>query len=153
MAETKTTKTTVKKTVKTKKPAHDSNAVAYRGLGRRKSSTARVIIRPGAGNFTINNREAKAYLNSDIFIKDALQPLAITENVNKFDINVNVKGGGLSGQAGAIRLGIARALLEVNEDYRAKLKPEKMLTRDARIKERKKPGLRKARRSRQFSKR
>lgn len=130
-----------------------ANEVLYRGLGRRKSSSARVILRPGTGKFMINNREAKSYLNSDIYIKDALQPIVITDNVDKFDITVNVVGGGLSGQAGAIRLGIARALLEASVDFRSKLKPAKMLTRDARAKERKKPGLRKARRSRQFSKR
>ncbi|MGL5357768.1 MAG: 30S ribosomal protein S9 [Metamycoplasmataceae bacterium] len=125
----------------------------YRGLGRRKSSTARVILRKGTGKFVINKREAKEYLRSDIFIKDALQPIVITETTNNFDIIVNVRGGGLSGQAGAIRLGIARALLNVSADYRPKLKAAKMLTRDARIKERKKPGLRKARKARQFSKR
>ncbi|MGL5519836.1 MAG: 30S ribosomal protein S9 [Metamycoplasmataceae bacterium] len=125
----------------------------YRGLGRRKSSTARVILRKGTGKFIINKREAKEYLRSDIFIKDALQPIVITETTNNFDIIVNVRGGGLSGQAGAIRLGIARALLNVSADYRPKLKAAKMLTRDARIKERKKPGLRKARKARQFSKR
>lgn len=130
-----------------------ANEVLYRGLGRRKSSTARVILRPGKGEFVINKRPAKDYLNSDLFIKDALQPIVITENVDKFDISVNVAGGGLNGQAGAIRLGISRALLEANAEYRSKLKPAKMLTRDARVKERKKPGLRKARRSRQFSKR
>ncbi|MGL4343000.1 MAG: 30S ribosomal protein S9 [Metamycoplasmataceae bacterium] len=125
----------------------------YRGLGRRKSSTARVILKKGSGKFIINKREAKEYLRSDIFIKDALQPFGITETTNQFDVFVNVKGGGLSGQAGAIRLGIARALLVLSPDYRPKLKAAKMLTRDARIKERKKPGLRKARKARQFSKR
>lgn len=127
--------------------------IQYRGLGRRKSSSARVVIKEGKGIFTINKREAKEYLRSDILIKDALQPFEILEQLNKWDINVNVRGGGLSGQAGAIRLGIARALLEVSEDYKPKLKKSKMLTRDARVKERKKPGLRKARRARQFSKR
>ncbi|MDK2820023.1 MAG: 30S ribosomal protein S9 [Mycoplasmataceae bacterium] len=127
--------------------------IVYRGLGRRKSSTARVIIKTGSGKFLINKREAKEYLRSDILIKDSLQPLEILESMNQWDINVNVKGGGLAGQAGAIRLGIARALIESSIDYRPKLKKEGMLTRDARIKERKKPGLRKARKSRQFSKR
>lgn len=127
--------------------------IVYRGLGRRKSSTARVIIKIGSGKFLINKREAKEYLRSDILIKDSLQPLEILDSLNKWDINVNVKGGGLAGQAGAIRLGIARALIESSIDYRPKLKKEGMLTRDARIKERKKPGLRKARKSRQFSKR
>ena len=125
----------------------------YRGLGRRKSSTARVVITPGKGSFTINKRESKEYLMSDILIKDATQPLEITKTAGTFDIKVNVKGGGLSGQAGAIRLGIARALLEASTDYRKALKDSGMLTRDARKKERKKPGLRKARRARQFSKR
>lgn len=125
----------------------------YRGIGRRKSSTARVILTKGSGKFIINKREAKEYLKSDFFIKDALQPFGITETLNQFDINVNVRGGGLAGQAGAIRLGIARALIELAPDYKPKLKSKKMLTRDARIKERKKPGLRKARKARQFSKR
>lgn len=125
----------------------------YYGLGRRKSSSARVVIQEGSGKFLINKVEAKQYLKSDILIKDSLQPFEILEQLNKWDINVNVSGGGLSGQAGAIRLGIARALITVSEDYKPKLKKQKMLTRDARVKERKKPGLRKARRARQFSKR
>ncbi len=125
----------------------------FHGLGRRKSSSARVTIKNGSGKFLINKIEAKQYLKSDILIKDALQPLEIIEQLNQWDINVNVSGGGLSGQAGAIRLGIARALVKVSEDYKPKLKKQKMLTRDARVKERKKPGLRKARRARQFSKR
>ncbi|WP_027120772.1 30S ribosomal protein S9 [Mycoplasmopsis lipofaciens] len=127
--------------------------IEYRGLGRRKSSTARVILRPGKGEFKINNRSAKDYLTSDLYIQDAEQPLVLTETKGSFDIIVNVHGGGLSGQAGAIRLGIARALLLASDSYRAKLKPAKMLTRDARVKERKKPGLNSARRARQFSKR
>ncbi|MEE3928632.1 30S ribosomal protein S9 [Mycoplasmopsis ciconiae] len=130
-----------------------NTSVQYRGLGRRKSSVARVILRPGSGNFVINKRDAREYLTSDIYLKDANQPFVLTETLGTFDVSVNVSGGGLSGQAGAIRLGIARALLEANADYRAKLKPMGMLTRDARAKERKKPGLRKARRARQFSKR
>ncbi|MGZ9413228.1 30S ribosomal protein S9 [Mycoplasma sp. 480] len=125
----------------------------YRGLGRRKSSTARVILKPGKGKFTINKREAKDYLMSDLLIKDALQPLTITETEGTWDIIVNASGGGLSGQAGAIRLGIARALLESSKDYKPNLRETGMLTRDARSKERKKYGLRKARRARQFSKR
>ncbi len=127
--------------------------IKFHGLGRRKSSSARVTIQSGTGKFLINKIEAKQYLKSDILIKDALQPFEILEQMNKWDINVNVSGGGLSGQAGAIRLGIARALIEASEDYKPKLKKQKMLTRDARVKERKKPGLRKARRARQFSKR
>ena len=127
--------------------------ISFRGLGRRKSSTARVIIKPGKGSFKVNGREAKDYLMSDILTKDALQPFDITKTTDTFDIKVNVRGGGLAGQAGAIRLGIARALIEASADYRSALKSAGMLTRDARIKERKKPGLRKARRARQFSKR
>lgn len=125
----------------------------YRGLGRRKSSVARVILRPGKGKFLINKREAREYLMSDLLLKDANQPLDITEAKGSFDISVNVRGGGLAGQAGAIRLGIARALLLVQPDYRSPLKKAGMLTRDARAVERKKPGLRKARRAKQFSKR
>jgi len=127
--------------------------IRYRGLGRRKSSTARVIVKPGTGKFMINKRDARAYLMSDILLQDASQPIVLTDNVDKFDITVNVKGGGLSGQAGAIRLGISRALLEASADYRAVLKKAGMLTRNSKVKERKKPGLRKARRARQFSKR
>ena len=130
-----------------------SDKTIYRGLGRRKSSTARVILKPGSGKFVINKREARDYLMSDILLQDASQALEITKTVESFDIFVNVRGGGLSGQAGAIRLGIARALLEASADYRSSLKAAGMLTRDARKKERKKPGLRKARRARQFSKR
>lgn len=125
----------------------------FHGLGRRKSSSARVTIQSGTGKFLINKIEAKQYLKSDILIKDALQPFEILEQMNKWDVNVNVSGGGLSGQAGAIRLGIARALIEASEDYKPKLKKQKMLTRDARVKERKKPGLKAARRAPQFSKR
>ena len=127
--------------------------VLYRGLGRRKSSTARVSMKPGNGEFIINNRPARDYLMSDIYLQDAEQALVLTETKGTFDIKVNVRGGGLSGQAGAIRLGITRALLEVNAEYKPTLKAAGLVTRDARAKERKKPGLRKARRSRQFSKR
>ncbi|MBR3259551.1 MAG: 30S ribosomal protein S9 [Mycoplasmataceae bacterium] len=127
--------------------------VKYHGLGRRKSSSARVVIKKGTGKFLINKISAKDYLKSDILIKDALQPFEIVDQVNQWDITANVSGGGLSGQAGAIRLGIARSLIKVTEEYKPKLKKQKMLTRDVRIKERKKPGLRKARRARQFSKR
>lgn len=125
----------------------------YRGLGRRKSSTARVILVKGKGDFIINKRPARDYLMSDVLLQDASQAIELTKTKSDFDIKVNVKGGGLSGQAGAIRLGIARALLKVSADYRTALKAGGLLTRDARVKERKKPGLRKARRARQFSKR
>ena len=128
--------------------------IRYYGLGRRKASVARVYIQPGNGEFKINEKDAKKYLNSDILIQDALSPFVVTNTANTFNIIANVKGGGLTGQAGAIRLGIARALLEAsNNEYRNKLKDAGFLTRDARVKERKKYGLRKARRARQFSKR
>ncbi len=127
--------------------------VQYLGTGRRKSSVARVILRPGKGEFTVNGRSFEEYIPSAASRLDILQPLELTETTDKFDVIVNVFGGGLSGQAGAIRLGITRALLEVNADYRATLKPAGLITRDPRAKERKKYGLRKARRATQFSKR
>ena len=127
--------------------------VQYRGTGRRKSAVARVILTPGTGNITINNRPAKEYLPSDILLVIVNQPLELTNTKDKFDVSVNVYGGGYSGQAGAIRHGVARALLEAGSDYRPSLKAAGFLTRDARIKERKKYGLKKARRAPQFSKR
>lgn len=127
--------------------------VQYLGTGRRKSSVARVILRPGKGTFTINDRAFEDYIPSAALRLDVLQPLELTENVEKFDIIVNVCGGGLTGQAGAIRHGITRALLEVNPEYRQTLKPAGLITRDSRVKERKKYGLKKARRASQFSKR
>ena len=127
--------------------------VQYLGTGRRKSSVARVYLRSGKGEFVINGRKFEEYIPSAAIRLDVMQPLAITENEDKFDIIVNVFGGGLSGQAGAIRLGIARAHMEVNADYRQVLKPAGLVTRDPRCKERKKYGLKKARKASQFSKR
>ena len=127
--------------------------VQYLGTGRRKSSVARVYLRPGKGKITINGREFEDYIPSAAVRLDVLQPLELTENTEKFDILVNVFGGGTTGQAGAIRLGITRALMEVNPEYRAILKPAGLVTRDPRAKERKKYGLKKARRAPQFSKR
>lgn len=127
--------------------------VQYLGTGRRKSSVARVYLRAGKGNITINGRTFEDYIPSAAVRLDVLQPLELTETTEKFDILVNVFGGGTTGQAGAIRLGITRALMEVNPDYRAVLKPAGMVTRDSRAKERKKYGLKKARRAPQFSKR
>lgn len=126
--------------------------VQYLGTGRRKSSVARVYLRTGNGKITINDRDFENYIPSAAIRLDVLQPLELTGTTNQFDILVNVYGGGISGQAGAIRLGITRALLEVNPDYRAVLKPAGMITRDPRAKERKKYGLKKARRASQFSK-
>ena len=127
--------------------------VQYLGTGRRKSSVARVYLRVGKGNITINGRAFEDYIPSAAVRLDVLQPLELTETVDKFDVLVNVFGGGISGQAGAIRLGITRALMEANADYRAILKPAGLVTRDPRAKERKKYGLKKARRAPQFSKR
>jgi small subunit ribosomal protein S9 len=130
-----------------------AKSVMYRGTGRRKSSVARVILRPGDGKITVNEREFNDYIPSALARLDVSQPLVLTGNENTFDISVNVNGGGLIGQAGAIRLGITRALMEVNPEYRKILKPAGLVTRDPRVKERKKYGLKKARKASQFSKR
>ncbi len=127
--------------------------VQYSAVGRRKSSVARVILTPGKGKFLVNDRPFEEYLPSAATRLDVLQPLTLTSNEGKFDVHANVNGGGLSGQAGAIRLGITRALMEVDEDLRKVLKPAGLVTRDPRAKERKKYGLKKARRAPQFSKR
>lgn len=130
-----------------------ANKVQYLGTGRRKSSVARVILTSGTGTITINGRTFEDYIPSAATRLDVLQPLALTESMNKFDVSVNVYGGGITGQAGAIRHGITRALLEVNQESRAILKPAGLITRDPRAKERKKYGLKAARRAPQFSKR
>lgn len=127
--------------------------VQYLGTGRRKSSVARVYLRPGKGKITINDRTFEDYIPSPAIRLDVLQPLELTENTENFDVLVNVYGGGITGQAGAIRLGITRALMEANADYRSTLKAAGLVTRDPRAKERKKYGLKKARRAPQFSKR
>ena len=127
--------------------------IQYLGTGRRKSSVARVILTTGKGKITINGRTFEDYIPSAAVRLDVLQPLELTENKEKFDVTVNVCGGGISGQAGAIRLGITRALMEVDPDLRKVLKPAGLVTRDPRAKERKKYGLKKARRAPQFSKR
>ena len=125
----------------------------FYGTGRRKSAVARVYIKPGKGNITVNKRELDDYFGLETLKTIVRQPLVATETEKKYDINVNVKGGGTTGQAGAIRHGIARALLKVDEDFRPALKAGGFLTRDPRMKERKKPGLKAARRAPQFSKR
>ena len=125
----------------------------YYGTGRRKSSVARVYLVPGTGKITINKRDIDEYLGLETLKVIVRQPLAATETVDKFDVIVTVKGGGYTGQAGAIRHGIARALLQVDADYRPVLKAAGYLTRDPRMKERKKYGLKAARRAPQFSKR
>ncbi|GEL13266.1 rpsI protein [Lapidilactobacillus concavus DSM 17758] len=127
--------------------------VVYNGTGRRKDSVARVFLVPGTGKITINNQPAEEYVPFASLILDMKQPLTLTETENSYDVNVNVHGGGFAGQAGATRHGIARALLTVDPDFRGVLKRAGMLTRDPRMKERKKPGLKKARKASQFSKR
>ena len=129
-----------------------ANAKFY-GTGRRKKSIARVYLTPGTGKVTINKRDMDEYFGLDTLKVIVRQPLAATETADKFDVLVNVRGGGYTGQAGAIRHGIARALLNVDADYRPILKSAGFLTRDPRMKERKKYGLKAARRAPQFSKR
>lgn len=123
------------------------------GTGRRKTSVARVRIKAGTGNFTVNKKTFHDFFNTDEQRVQAKAPLVLTESVEKYDIWVNVKGGGLSGQSGAIRLGLARALLNDNAALEAILREEGYLTRDSRMVERKKPGLHKARKASQYSKR
>ncbi|GAB3795667.1 30S ribosomal protein S9 [Virgibacillus kimchii] len=127
--------------------------VQYYGTGRRKKSTARVRLVPGTGKVIINGRDAKDYFPYETQLLILNQPLAATETQGTYDVLVNVHGGGFTGQAGAIRHGVARALLEADPEYRSTLKAEGYLTRDARMKERYKYGLKSARRAPQFSKR
>jgi small subunit ribosomal protein S9 len=127
--------------------------VEYYGTGKRKSSTARVRLLPGAGQVTINKRDLNDYFKSETQRTVIRYPLAVTDNLGKFDIKATVDGGGTSGQAGAIRLGIANALLQFNAELRPKLKRVGLLRRDSRIKERKKYGQKGARKRFQFSKR
>ncbi len=127
--------------------------VQYMGTGRRKTSVARVRLVPGSGVVTINKREIKNYFGLETLIAIVNQPLVLTNTKNSYDVLVNVHGGGLSGQAGAIRHGISRALLKADETLRGELKKAGFLTRDSRMVERKKYGFKKARKSSQFSKR
>jgi small subunit ribosomal protein S9 len=127
--------------------------VQYYGTGRRKSSVARVRLVPGNGKIVINDREVENYIPFEALREVIKQPLVATETVGNYDVLVNVNGGGYTGQAGAIRHGIARALLQADPEYRGTLKRAGLLTRDARMKERKKYGLKGARRAPQFSKR
>ena len=125
----------------------------YYGTGRRKKSVARVRLVPGQGKIIINNREMSDYFGLKTLELIVKQPLELTNTTDQYDVLVNVHGGGTTGQAGAIRHGISRALLEVDADFRKALKKEGFLTRDPRMKERKKYGLKKARKASQFSKR
>jgi len=127
--------------------------VTYQGTGRRKTSVARVYLTPGTGQITINNKDIEEYLPSELLRMTVNAPFEATSTTGTFDVKVNVRGGGLTGQAGAIRHGISRALLEASSDYRPALKAAGFLTRDQRVKERKKYGLRGARRAPQYSKR
>ncbi len=135
----------------TKKIKND--VVQTPATGRRKSSVARVRLVDGNGKITINKRDIEEYFGLDTLKQVVRQPLVLTDSLNKFDVMVTVDGGGLSGQAGAIRHGISRALVKVSEENKAVLKTAGLLTRDPRMKERKKYGLHKARRAVQFSKR
>ena len=127
--------------------------VQYYGTGRRKASVARVFLTSGTGKIVVNGRDVNEYMPYATLVMDLKQPLEITNTTDKFDVNCTVKGGGFTGQAGAIRLGITRALLNVSADFRSPLKVAGMVTRDPRAKERKKYGLKAARRAPQFSKR
>ena len=128
-------------------------AVQYYGTGRRKTSTARVFLRPGTGAISINQRSFETFFPTESLRTQIRRPLVLTETADRFDILATVAGGGVSGQAGAVRLGIARALVEYNLELRKVLKNEGLLTRDARAKERKKYGMAGARKRFQFSKR
>lgn len=127
--------------------------VQYMATGRRKTSVARVRLIPGNGKIVINKRDIDDYFDYDTLKVTVKEPLVVTDTLGKYDVIVNVHGGGFSGQAGAIRHGIARALVEVNEEFKPILRKAGFLTRDARMKERKKYGLKKARKAPQFSKR
>ena len=127
--------------------------IEYYGTGRRKTSTARVFLRPGNGAITVNHRQFNAFFPTEALRTQIKQPLMLTETVEKFDVLATVAGGGVAGQAGAVKLGIARALVEYNTELRKRLKKSGLLTRDARIKERKKYGMAGARKRFQFSKR
>jgi small subunit ribosomal protein S9 len=128
-------------------------SIEYYATGRRKTSTARVFLRPGTGAITVNHREFERFFPTDALRTNVKRPLLVTETGDKFDILATVAGGGVNGQAGAVRLGIARALVEFNAELRKQLKKDGLLTSDSRVKERKKYGLAGARKRFQFSKR
>ena len=130
-----------------------NNSVQYHGVGRRKKSVARVFLRPGTGKFVVNGKSLEDYLPLETLRMVVKAPFEVTNTTDQFDVLINVNGGGYTGQAGAMRHGIARALMEASEDYRPVLKAAGFVTRDPRAKERKKYGLKAARRAPQFSKR
>jgi small subunit ribosomal protein S9 len=126
----------------------------YEGLGRRKTATARVRLYPGGdGGFVVNDKPVDEYFSREADLKSLNEPLVVTDNVGRFNITVQVSGGGITGQTGAVRMGIARALLKADPDYRLALRQNGLLTRDPRAKERKKPGLKRARKAPQYTKR
>jgi small subunit ribosomal protein S9 len=125
----------------------------YQAVGRRKESVARVRLVPGSGNQTVNGKAIGAYFTRSTVVDGVLKPFELTSTADRYDVKASVNGGGASGQAGAVRLGIARALVKVDESYRKPLKQAGLLTRDPRMKERKKPGQKGARKKFQFSKR
>jgi small subunit ribosomal protein S9 len=127
--------------------------VVYRATGKRKESVARVMLVPGTGKVTVNDKDFNAYFGREAMTTSIIEPLKLTGNESAYDVIADLRGGGISGQAGALRHGISKALLEINVEYRMILKKEGFLTRDSRIKERKKYGLKKARKRPQFSKR
>ncbi len=127
--------------------------VVYSSTGKRKRSVARVRLIPGDGKITVNSRDFKEYFRRDSLLTVIMEPFKVTNTENAYDVIADLSGGGISGQAGALRHSISKALLEINEEYRTLLKREGFLTRDSRIKERKKYGLKKARKRPQFSKR
>ena len=130
-----------------------NNSVQYHGVGRRKKSVARVFLRPGTGKFVVNGKSLEDYLPLETLRMVVKAPFEVTNTTDQFDVLINVNGGGYTGQAGAMRHGITRALMEASEDYRPVLKAAGFVTRDPRAKERKKSGLKAARRAPQFSKR
>ncbi len=130
-----------------------NDKLIYQGVGRRKSSVARVFVTPGTGLIVVNGKPIDEYFPHKTLVIDAKQPLSVTETEGKYDVKVNVIGGGFSGQSGALRLGLARALVLANEANKPLLRAHGLLTVDARVVERKKYGLRKARKDKQFSKR
>ena len=131
----------------------EQQSTTSRGVGRRKTAIARVRLSPGEGRVVINEKEPLAYLGRRALETQVLHPLRVTESLRRFDVSVKVEGGGVSGQAGAVAHGIARALLDYDEELRAALKKAGLLTRDARMKERKKYGLKRARKAPQYTKR
>lgn len=127
--------------------------VVYSATGKRKQSIARVRLTPGEGKILVNSKDFKEYFNREALVTVIMEPLKLTNTENAYDITADLYGGGISGQAGALRHGISKALVEINEEFRSILKKEGFLTRDSRVKERKKYGLKKARKRPQFSKR